>query len=139
MPYLTAAEFETALGENRYASIADRNADGTIDSAAVDAALEKASSFADSYLSRFLPIASPYPPSLVLAVIDIAVFDLVGDAATDVEHTKRDNAVSWLKDVARGLASLGVADGSASLEDDDDFLIDAPSAAWTRSRAGGVL
>lgn len=139
MPYVTAAEFETALGVHRYASIADRDADGSIDAAAVDAALAKASSFADSYLSRFLPISAPYPPSLVLAVVDLAVFDLLGDSATDLETSKRDNAVAWLKDIGRGIASLGVADGSSSLEDDDDFLLDAPSSEWTRARSGGVL
>ena len=140
MSYATASDLEDAIGSNRFISLTDRDDDGVVDTTAVDAALERASSFADSYLSRYLPIGAPYPPSLALAVIALAVFDLAGDHVDDAEKLKRDNAVAWLKDLSRGLASLGAADASASLDDGTiDYAVEGPSSDWTRCKAGGVL
>jgi phage gp36-like protein len=135
--YATAAELEDNIGADRFARLVDRDADDSPDSTAVDAALANASSFADSYIARFLPLAEPYPASLRLAVIDLAVYDLAGEHATDLEREKRNNAARWLEHIAAGRASLGVVTPATSPDTEIPYV--AARCDWTHDKARRVL
>ena len=135
--YATAAELEDNIGADRFARLVDRTADDVPDTTAVTAALANASSFADSYIARFLPLAEPYPASLRLAVIDIAVYDLAGEHATDLEREKRNNAARWLEHMASGRASLGVT--SPATSPDTEIFVSAARCDWSFDKARRIL
>ncbi|MEQ9080822.1 MAG: DUF1320 family protein [Sandaracinaceae bacterium] len=110
MPYATETDLREAIGEAELLRIADRDHDGVHDAAAVASALAKASSVADSYLAHLLPLTAPYPEALVDAVIRIAVSRLAGSQVTETQRKDHDDALTWLRDVSRGRASLAAPD-----------------------------
>lgn len=81
----------------------------TVDDTVVDDALNDAEAKINTYLmtNYTLPLAE-VPASLVKPACDIARFYLHGEAADDIVRKAFEDAVSWLKDVSRGTASLGV-------------------------------
>lgn len=85
--------------------------DGTIDDGKITAALEAATAKADSYLgSRHgLPLAS-VPALLTACCVDIAVYEMTNtaDTLTDAIEKRYKDAISWLKDISAGRASLGL-------------------------------
>lgn len=138
MSYATAAQLEEHLGSDRYLNLADRDRDGAADAAAVDAILSRASSVADSYIARWLPIPTPYPEVLADAVIQIATYYLAGNAATDNERALYEDALRWLRDVAANKALLGTPEGPVDT-DGAEVRVCAPDAQWTPDLAGGAF
>ena len=134
--FATPSDLEHHLGEKRYADLTDRDADGVVDEAGVLASLDSASSKARSYLRRWLPLAS-VPTSLRGAVCDLATYDLAGDKATDEERRKMEDALAWLRDLSKGVASLeeipaeSVGSGGPRIE--------ADPALFTRRQTRGLL
>lgn len=136
MPYATATDLEHAVGENRYAQLVDRNADDVPDTDGVNQALEGASSTIDSYIARWLPLTT-VPPSIRRACIDIAVHDLGGEHVTEQERKRFEDAMRWLRDLARGEASLtGVAPPTST---NPTIVVDAPEAVMRRESTKGLL
>lgn len=107
MVYATAKEMEDLLGERMFLEAADRDHDGSADLVAVESALRKASSLADSYLARWLPVEEP-PEALKDAVIRIAHYQLTGETGNEETRRRYDDAIQWLRDIASGKASLGI-------------------------------
>lgn len=136
MPYASTAELENALGAERYAAITDRDGDDVVDTAGVEDALEGASSMIDSYIARWLPL-STVPPSIRRACIDIAVHDLAGEHATDQERKRFEDAMRWLRDLARGDASLTGVTPPSSVN--PTIIVDAPEAVMRRESTKGLL
>lgn len=136
MAYATAAQLEEYLGRDRYLDLADRDRDGTPDEAAVEAVLSRASAIADSYIARYLPLAEPYPEALADAVIQIATYTLAGNAATDDERARYEDALRWLREVAAGQAELvRPTDPTPPTE----VRVAAPPALWTQEQAGRLF
>ncbi len=132
MAYATAAELSDHLGVDRYTDLADRDQDGSVDSAAVAQALTSASSIADSYVTRYLPIATA-PRMLVDAVLEIAVYKLAGNRATTDERQRYEDAIAWLKDVAAKRASLPLPEGDLP-RPGGDVIVDAPPAQFRHAQ-----
>lgn len=134
--YASATDLEHDLGEARFAELVDRNADDVVDTDGVNAALEGASSTIDSYTARWLPL-STVPASIRRACIDIAVHDLGGEHVTEQERRRYEDALRWLRDLARGDASLsGVTPPSST---NPTILVDAPEAVMRRESTKGLL
>jgi phage gp36-like protein len=126
MAYATIADITAIHGARTLQIVGDRNSDGVIDEAAVNLALASASAEIDSYLaSRYsVPIASP--DQMVKGYcVDIAVYRL---AYGDLERTEEmriryDDAIKWLKEVAKGNAQIiGGTTGTGVGEGTDDGL-----------------
>lgn len=137
--YATASDMEDLLGERTYLEAADRDGDGIADSDAVAAALTKASSMADSYLARWLPIdsADDAPEVLKDAVIRIAHYQLTGQTGNEETRLRYEDAIRWLRDVAAGKASLGIAPADTAWVGSPDFT--TVDRAFSRSSLKGVL
>lgn len=137
MTYATAEEMEELLGERTFLEAADRDHDGAADLVAVASALAKASSFADSYLARWLPVTEP-PEVLKDAVIRIAHYQLTGETGNEEARHRYDDAVSWLRDVAKGKASLGIPPTAEAWAGDVE-IVSGAGVSQMRAHLRGVL
>lgn len=84
--------------------------------AAVADALAQASSEIDSYLAARLQVpVSPVPRVLQNACVNVAVYQLASTAGqmTEIIRERYKNVISWLRDVARGNATLPGGDDGA--------------------------
>lgn len=111
MTYAVQADMVTALGEDELIQLTDR-ADppvGAIDAAVLTRALEAADGEIDSYLAaRYtLPLAS-VPTILRDCAIDIARYRLHDRGMPDLVKDTYKDRLAWLRDVAKGVASLGI-------------------------------
>lgn len=131
MAYATAEELEEHLGADRYLDLADRDRSGAADAEAVTQALDAASSLLDSYASRYLPIAAPYPEVIVEAIFEIATYKLAGNRATTEERQKYEDVLGWLRDIGKRLAHLPLPEGGGSAPASSaDLIVDAPEAKY---------
>ena len=114
MTYATQADMQTALGDDELIQLTDR-ADppvGAIDAAVLTRAMEAADGEIDSYVAsngRYsLPLAS-VPAILRDCAVDIARYRLHDRGVPDRVKDAYKDRIAWLRDVAAGKASLGIA------------------------------
>ena len=127
MAYATSTDVQTALGDARYLRLVDRDRSGVADAsevAAVDSACADASSVADSYIRRYLPL-STIPEALRKAVVDIAIFSLSA-SPTAKEQKAYNDSLQWLRDIGKGNAELDIILDAAV----DPFVVEAPDARF---------
>jgi phage gp36-like protein len=135
MAYATAQELTDRVGSDALAAVSDRDWDAVVEAEAVAAALDDASAEIDSYLAaRYaLPIASP-PAAVKRVCIDIAMYHLSGNRTTEEVEKRYKNAVSWLRDIAKGLATLG---DSAAAPSGGGASFGAEARQMTRTKLSG--
>ena len=111
MAYCTDDDIETRIGASDLAALADYDGDGVADAGVVARAIEDADALIDSYLSvRFSVPVSPVPDVLRTCAVNLAVYFLrLGrDSVTEDVRAQYEADAAWLRDVAAGMASLGV-------------------------------
>lgn len=113
MTYATQTNLEDACGgADRLVQLADWNRDKIADTDRIAAALAAADAEINSYLvkQRYVPLAEPYPSSIVNMAARIARFRLAqprGMATEDMRTDYTDDR-KWLKAVADGEIALDV-------------------------------
>lgn len=111
MTYATKQDLIDRFGELELLQRTDRVnvPQTTIDDEVVNEALNDASSTADGYLAAkyALPLATT-PARLVKVTCDMARYYLHGEAASDAVRKAYEDAIAWLKDVSKGIVSLGL-------------------------------
>lgn len=94
------------------------------DTAAVNRALDEASTLIDSYIAKIVPLPfdGAVPKSLRRPCVDIALYMLAMDplARTDEHRRRYEDAIKWLAGVAKGDITLGPYDLDGDGEDDED-------------------
>lgn len=111
MPYASEQDLVDAYGADRILMLA-MAANGTRDEAKITRCLDGASAVIDGYLSlRYTLPLSVAPPLLKDACVVIAAYRLASDPAALSEDMRKryEDAIAFLKDVARGFAGIGVA------------------------------
>lgn len=116
MAFITPEELETHLYKENIEAISRK--DGTILTAAIDAAIEEAYGYLGAYDRKriFSATGSRRNPLLLIFVKDIAVWHFVNlcNAGCDLELREKryDRAVAWLRQVQKGetTANLPVID-----------------------------
>jgi phage gp36-like protein len=113
--YTTQADIVDRYGTEELIQLTDRAGLGVIDVAVLDRAIADANAEIDGYLAtRYqLPLAET-PPALTRIASDIARYLLYDDAVTDSVSERYDNAVKFLRSVARGDVSLVQQAGSTA-------------------------
>ncbi len=122
--YINQTDVFTAYGQNRFALLADNDDDNLTDSNSADAAIDAAEAEVVSYVghryslplpgivSEADPSLNTVPPALHFRCVDIAVYRMAKDH--DQLTTERKNrykaAVDWLKLLAAGEVSMGLAE-----------------------------
>lgn len=112
MAYITQAEMVNRFGVE-IGQIVDRNNDGQADAGVFDAAAADADAVINGYCAaRYtLPFAST--PALIKELAaDITRYELWDDKASEEVRKRYEDAISRLKDIAKGLIVLPDADGA---------------------------
>lgn len=120
--YATPEQLVSLFGEDEMLTLAV-GVDGELDEARITAAIEWASSEADSFLSaRYAVPVEPVPPVLTTVVGDIARYRLTGHNTVENEVILRryEKAIEWLKAIAEGMADLPGQDDSET--DDGEWI-----------------
>lgn len=121
MPYVTQQQLIDRFGSEELIQLTDRANAGAIDTAVLNQAIADAGAEIDGYLAgRYqLPLATA-PSILALYCGDIARYRLYDDAARDEVRKRYDDAIEFLKLVAKGTVRLGAdepaATGGAQME-----------------------
>ena len=125
MPYATTEQVTERYGADLVLRLTDRDGDGAADAEVLERALADAAAEIDTYLAAKyqLPL-SETPAVLTRLAVDIAVYRLASEAdlLTEERRQRYDDAISLLRRIAKGEASLGLESPGA------------PSRAWTQSR-----
>lgn len=121
MPYVTQQQLVDRFGEEELIQLTDRANAGSIDAAVLNQAINDAGAEIDGYLAgRYqLPLAT-VPPIIALYCGDIARYLLYDDHSTEEVRKRYDDAIAFLKLVAKGTVRLGAdepaATGGAQME-----------------------
>jgi len=107
MGYCVVQDMVDRYGQAEMAAITDRTAGTTLDDAVAQRAVDDASSEMDSYLaSRYHLPLTVTPAVLKVVCADIARFLLYKDQPLEEVRKRAEDARAWLKDLAKGYASL---------------------------------
>lgn len=109
MSYATQAQMVTRFGEQELLQLTDLNNLGHIDAAVVSVALVDADAEINSYLAgRYnLPLTQE-SAELVRLACDIARYRLFDVRASEAVKVRYDDAIKKLRDIGKGVASLGI-------------------------------
>lgn len=110
--YVTQSDLESRFGVDELNSVADYDGDGTPDSSTVQAAIDDAEGTIDSYLSeQYETPLSTVPNVVANAAADLAFYQLqqARHSVWDSIRERKENILSWLKDISNGNAGLGSA------------------------------
>ncbi|CDX19710.1 conserved hypothetical protein [Mesorhizobium sp. ORS 3359] len=111
MTYAVSQDLVDRFGSTELEQLTDRTnvPPSTIDAVVVGRALADADGVIDGYIGKqyALPL-SVVPPVLVKVAADLARYFLHGEAAAKDSKVTRDydDAIDWLKDVAKGLVAI---------------------------------
>ena len=114
MPYASVADLTERFGDDEIESLAQGAPAGTIDTDKVTLAIEDAESEINSYLAQryAVPVAN-FPKSITAACCDIARYRLFAGQAHEDVTTRYKDRIEWLKSIAKGLVTLGVAEADS--------------------------
>ena len=132
--YALQTDLEQRFGIDAVLTASDRNGKGEINVTIVTLALVDATAEIDSYLAAKYDLPLTTVPTILARICsDIAMYRMSADigALTEEKRTRFDDAIKWLRDVAKGTASLGLATLSPSLVQVVGLLALPAAIGWT--------
>lgn len=139
--YATLDDLKTARGEDALFVLAPSADRKEVNTATVQAGLERATREAESYLSvRYrLPLAR-IDAVLTGVVMDMALYHVAGDAnrMTEVIAARYKAAVKWLEQVSAGRAALPGAERPDNRSAPRPVVIAGPARAFRRNQMKGL-
>lgn len=113
MTYATLANMIARFGHDELAQLTDITSGVSIDQAMVDVALVDADAEINSYLAgRYSLPLMQVSTELVRLACDIARYRLFDVRASEAVKVRYDDAIKKLRDIGKGVASLGIDDAS---------------------------
>lgn len=138
MTYATMADLVARAGEDELIQVTDRNRVGIYDGEAIEAALRDADNLINGYVrSKYALPLDPIPDLVRTWATSIARHILHRDGPPDHVVTDYKDALAGLKDVARGIISLPVADGTVPTATTGVIMADHPAQVFTPGRLRG--
>jgi len=109
MSYCTLQNMIDRYGEDELLSLSDRHQVGAIDTDVIDRAIADAAGEIDGYLDgRYRLPVNPVPKVLERIACDVARYYLYDDQVSEQVQKRYDDAVAFLKSVAKGDITLGI-------------------------------
>lgn len=139
--YIVQADLLKDITDAQLTQLTDDLNTGAIVTAIVDAMIADAEAEFDSYVAvkHTVPLAAPIPAEAVRLTKDLTIYHLWGrrhKVPEDVE-TRYDNAIAKLKDIAKGLATLGVDPPPAESSKASAGEVSGPERIFSRDKMGG--
>jgi len=113
MAYCTQDDIISQISEEILIQLTDDDGVGEVDADRVSAAIANADAEINSYCGMKYSVPfSTVPPMIRAASVDIAIYNLRSRrmGASDTEKERYRERIAWLKDVAKGIATLGESD-----------------------------
>jgi phage gp36-like protein len=108
--YCTEEDMIHRFGEDELIQLTDKNNVGGLNTDVLTRAISDANAEIEGYLSsRYSAPVTPVPTTLVRVACDIARYYLYDDMATEHVSKRYNDAVAFLKGVARGDISIGIS------------------------------
>lgn len=140
--YASQAQLESQFGQREIQTSSDRDSRGEIDEDVVTKALTDATEEINSYLANQydLPLAT-VPGRLVTICCDIALYKMSADAGTgtDEKRLRYEDAVAWLKMLAKGDVSLGLPPDDVDSAQDAEVSSSSEVRIFSRTTMGGLI
>lgn len=139
MTYATQTDLVDRFGEQEIRELTDRTGMGSeIDAAVLNKALLDADALVDAYLATKYTLPLSSPPTVVVGwAADIARFKLWDDRAPDEVRRRYEDALSQLKDVAKGVISLPPGTDGTAQKSGVDFASYSQTRAFTSDTLAG--
>lgn len=141
MAYATLQTLTDQVGIGEVILSSDRDQNGVVDVGVVERALEDASSEIDSYIGSVykLPI-NPVPGILITysGIIALYRMSLETGSYTEEKRKRYEDAIRWLRDVAKGVASLD-GEVEAQPKSSGGIRYFTEAREFSRTKLGGVL
>lgn len=120
--------------------VAAANEDDTLDTAAVNRALDDASAEIDAYIGQRYHLPLPSPSKILLALcVDMALYKLsTGTELTDEQRRRYEDAIKLLEKIGSGVVTLGLPTGDAAASPQLAELI-GPERQFSRKKMNQVL
>ena len=136
--YATLSDMQTRYGVDLL-RVASKPGTVELDTAAVQLAIDDASSIIDGYLAgRYsLPLAH-VPTALVPICCDIARYRLYGEQAPEQIGKRFEAAIAFLKSVGKGELALGLSAEGDSLESSNLATIQSDGRVFGRDKGGFI-
>lgn len=132
MTYATLDDLIARASRNEILQIADRNRDGEIDPEVIAEALTHADNIVNGYVAAKYQLPFSVVPDLVRTwAISIARHKLHFQGPPDYVVDDYKDAISALKDVARGALVLPVADGEIPLSSAGGVMASHPAEVFS--------
>ena len=141
MTYATQQDMIDSFGNSEIVELTnlENPAAVAINSVPLDQALGDASSLINGYLASnyVLPLPDPYPTILTGICCDIVRYKLDKNRQREDVRQRYEDAISFLKDVAKGLVSLGVATADQPAVDVGGVAYKSPGRVFTTDNFRG--
>lgn len=141
MGYATQQDMVDRFGETELVQLTNRDnpAATTINATVIGKALADADAQIDGYLGRYtLPLAI-VPPMLTRHACDIARYHLYDERATEQAQKRYDDAIAYLKDVAKGDILLGPTTAGETPAPADGAQVESADSVFRRDRSTGFI
>lgn len=124
------------FGEQELIQLTDRHG---VTGAIVDEVLDRAMATADSEASSYVGAAYKLPLPSVPDVLktftaDIARYYLYDEQATEQVTKRYERAISWLKDVVRGVVNLGFTDSASEPAESSVVVVSSRPQVFSNER-----
>ena len=129
--YVTAQDIKTRLGADDYAVLVG-DAKGT---ARIDGAMADACGEIDGHVQKryALPLPAPTPTAIKRIAVDIVIYRLSGDSRVTEDRRQRyEDAVAFLKAIAKGDVSLGIAPAAGKSKAKETVVITSSKRHFNR-------
>lgn len=141
MAYATLQTLVDQFGIDEVTRSSDRDNNQAIDPGVVERALEDASNEIDSYVGSIykLPL-NPVPGIVATYCGIIALYRMSQETGSYTEEKRKryDDAIRWLRDLAKGLASLD-GEVEAQPKSSGGIRYFAEAREYSRTKLGGIL
>lgn len=126
MPYCTQTDLIERFGENELLDLASDDTGLAIDTPVVEGAIADASGEIDGYVSAagYTVPLSNVPRIITAYACDIARYRLSDDRATEQVTKRYNDAVKFLRSVAKGEVRLGIASSESAAGSAGSVMMD---------------
>ena len=140
MAYCTQTDLLEQISEDKLKQLTDDADTGSIDTSVVERAIENADSLIDSYCGVKFAVPFSTVPAIIRAIsTDIAIYNLYsrGIGAPETIKERYDEMVDFLKDVAKGRATLGENDPDGVPSESNKPEISGSDRIFSRDKLKG--